>query len=700
MPKSTQATSSRSTSLHGTITVPGDKSVSHRALMLSSQAIGRTEIYGLLEGEDVLHTAAALRAMGVGIEKRDKVWIVDGVGVGGLSAPSEVLDMGNSGTGARLMMGLVAPYEFPVTFDGDASLRKRPMGRVIIPLEKMGVVITSAEGGKLPLTVQGGDNLVPICYELPVASAQVKSCVLLAGLNIPGKTTVIEPEPTRDHTERMLRYLGAEVVVEEQVLGTGFSEDALQPVRESCSLQITLTGQPELRARNIEVPGDPSSAAFPIVAALIVPGSEITVRNVLINSLRTGLYTTLIEMGADIAFSNRRELAGEEVADITARHSKLKGITVPAERAPSMIDEYPILAVAASFAEGTTTMLGLKELRVKESDRLSAIADGLKVCGVKAEAGEDSLVVDGNPSSIIHHPSSIRTHLDHRIAMSFLVLGLAAENPVTVDDIAMIATSFPGFVDLMRGLGAVIRFQEKVSGFKKNVLKPVPETSSFIIAIDGPAASGKGTVARRIAERLGAVYLDTGKIYRAVGVKLMQSSYDIGEAEDHASLAARHAIEISKTLKIDEIQHLELDNESVGMAASIVSAIPGVRAALLDFQRAVVASKQGAVLDGRDIGSVVCPDADVKFYITASLEARAKRRFNQLKSQTESVIYGDVLQNLRERDARDKTRKAAPLQAAEDAIRIDTTDLNMDEVFDKMWNVIQGSGRWSVVGGQ
>jgi 3-phosphoshikimate 1-carboxyvinyltransferase len=429
-----------SSPLSGTLTVPGDKSISHRALMLASQAIGQTQITGLLEGEDVLATAACLKKMGVNIRKNGDRWIVDGVGVGGLSEPSDVLNMENAGTGARLMMGLLASYPFASFFTGDASLRKRPMGRVTAPLSEMGAQFIAHSGNRLPLVMQGG-NLTPMTYTLPVASAQVKSAVLLAGLNTPGKTTVIEKEPTRDHTERMLRFLGAEIDVTQQADGT----------------HITLTGQPELTAKDIIVPGDPSSAAFVVVAATLVPGSDVTITNICMNPARTGLFTTLKEMGADITFINERSMAGDNVADIRVKHSPLTGITVPKERAPSMIDEYPILAVAAAFAKDVTKMEGLEELRVKESDRLTAVSNGLTACGVTHEAGENYLYVTGNGGTQAHGGGTVTTHLDHRIAMSFLVMGMRTENPVSIDDGAMIATSFPGFVELMNRLGASIK---------------------------------------------------------------------------------------------------------------------------------------------------------------------------------------------------------------------------------------------------
>ena len=429
-----------SEALSGTARPPGDKSISHRALMLGALAVGGSAVDGLLEGEDVLCTAAAMRALGAEVERgADGVWRVWGRGIGGLAAPGDVLDMGNSGTGARLVMGLLASHPLTAVLTGDGSLRSRPMARVATPLERMGARIIGAEGCRLPLTVVGAGAAMPIRYRLPVASAQVKSAILLAGLNAPGKTTVIEPDPTRDHSERMLRHFGAEVSVEDVAGGRA----------------VTVTGQPELIGRDLRVPADPSSAAFATVAALILPGSEVRLPGVGINPLRAGLYQTLADMGADIGFENRREEAGEPVADLTIAASPLQGVEVPAARAPSMIDEYPILAVAAACAKGRTVMRGLGELRVKESDRLAAIARGLAACGVEVEEGMDSLTVHGlggRPPG----GATVATGLDHRIAMSFLMLGLAAENPVTVDDAAPIETSFPNFAGFMTGLGAMI----------------------------------------------------------------------------------------------------------------------------------------------------------------------------------------------------------------------------------------------------
>ncbi len=436
------AAARRSEGLKGTVRVPGDKSISHRSLMFGAIASGETRITGLLEGEDVMRTGAAMTAMGAGILKRDGEWIVRGVGNGCLLQPEKPLDFGNAGTGARLTMGLVGAYDMETAFVGDASLSGRPMGRVLEPLRQMGVqVLSAAPGDRMPITLRGPRHAAPITYRVPMASAQVKSAVLLAGLNAPGITTVIEPVPTRDHTEKMLKGFGANLSVE---------------IDEQGVRHIFIEGQGKLSGQTIAVPGDPSSASFPLIAALIVPGSDITIENVLMNPTRTGLILTLQEMGGDIEIVKPRKAGGEDVADLRVRSSDLKGISVPAARAPSMIDEYPVLAVAAAFAEGETMMQGLEELRVKESDRLAAVARGLEANGVDCTEGEASLAVRGRPGGRGLGGGLIQTHLDHRIAMSFLVMGLAAEGPVTIDDRAMIATSFPEFMGLMTGLGARI----------------------------------------------------------------------------------------------------------------------------------------------------------------------------------------------------------------------------------------------------
>nr|WP_315470023.1 3-phosphoshikimate 1-carboxyvinyltransferase [uncultured Sphingorhabdus sp.] len=426
--------------LRGTLKVPGDKSISHRALMLSALAVGTSHISGLLEGEDVLATAAAMRAMGAHTERNGEgSWTVHGVGVGGLMQPSGALDMGNSGTSTRLLMGLVASHRLTATFIGDASLSKRPMGRVIDPLSQMGAEFTASPGGMLPLMVRGLVPAIPISYRLPVASAQVKSAVLLAGLNIAGITEVIEPVPTRDHSERMLRGFGADLTVD-------VDTDGVRHIR--------LMGEAELQPQQIEVPGDPSSAAFFVVAALITPGSEVTVTHVGMNPTRTGIYKMLQAMGADLTYANEREVGGEPVADITTRHSVLRGIDVPPDVAPSMIDEFPVFFVAASMAQGRTTTSGLDELRVKESDRLALMAAGLKAIGAQVQEREDGLIINGSGGEPLEGGATVTSALDHRIAMSFAVAGQNCYHAVTVDDVSPIATSFPTFEDILKNLQA------------------------------------------------------------------------------------------------------------------------------------------------------------------------------------------------------------------------------------------------------
>ena len=643
--------SSKSAPLKGDALIPGDKSISHRALMLSSQALGTTHIHGLLEGEDVLCTARALQSMGVEIHKESGgKWVVEGVGIGGLKGPANILDMGNSGTSTRLLMGLVTPYPFTSFFTGDASLRSRPMKRVVTPLIEIGAKIAAREGERLPLALQGTETPIAINYTLPVASAQVKSAIILAALNTPGTTTIIEPIATRDHTENMLEHLGIKL----NYSGTRISIEGKQKQTP--------------QNREIYVPSDPSSAAFLAVAALIVPGSELMMRNVCVNPLRIGLFNTLIEMGAKIDFENPRIVAGEKVADIRVRHSALKAVNVPAERAPSMIDEYPILAVAAAFAEGESVMHGLEELRVKESDRLCAIVESLNACGVQAAAEGDTLKINGTGKS----PKGggvINSRFDHRIAMAFMVMGMASEQPVDIDDITAISTSFPTFIALMNSLGA--RMHSEALAAK----------TPLVIAIDGPAASGKGTLARRIAEYLELDYLDTGSLYRAVGMKLVYA----GESPNNrtAALAAAKAIDA------DDLANPRLRQERIGQAASIISAYPEVRETLLDFQRKFARGRRGAVLDGRDIGTVVCPDADYKFFITATLYARAKRRHKELEGQGIEVVFDSVLEDLRKRDERDEKRTVAPLLPAVDAFIIDSSAADASEIFAKVVGVIE-----------
>jgi 3-phosphoshikimate 1-carboxyvinyltransferase len=442
--------SRQSDALSGEAQVPGDKSVSHRALMFGALAAGETRIDGLLEGEDVLATACAMRALGSDVECTENssgrnIWRVHGCGLGALAEADDILDMGNSGTAARLLLGLLATHPITTTMTGDASLRSRPMQRVLGPLQQFGATFVGAEGGRLPLTVTGAKDPLPIEYQLPVASAQVKSAILLAGLNTPGETTVIEPVPTRDHTERLLAHFGAEVRTEET---------------EGGGRRITIVGEPELTARDVSVPADISSAAFPLVAALLAPGSKLRLQGVGLNPLRAGLLQTLRDMGAVITEDNATDQRGEPIADLIVEAGLLRGIEVPAVRAPSMIDEYPVLAVAAACAGGTTIMRGLAELRVKESDRLAAMAKGLAACGVDLEETEDSLTIHGNgraPKGGV----TVDSGLDHRIAMAFLVLGMVSDEPITVTGAATINTSFPGFIELMNGLGANLESKQE-----------------------------------------------------------------------------------------------------------------------------------------------------------------------------------------------------------------------------------------------
>jgi 3-phosphoshikimate 1-carboxyvinyltransferase len=433
-------TSTPVSGLTGIAEVPGDKSISHRSLILGAMAVGETRVTGLLEGDDVLDTAKAMRAFGADIvREEDGTWVVQGVGVGGFAEPDSVIDCGNSGTGVRLIMGAAATCPISVTYTGDASLNKRPMARVTDPLALFGTRTVGRSGGRLPMTLVGADQPLPVRYEVPVPSAQVKSAVLLAGLNAPGQTVVIEQEATRDHTERMLAGFGAEITVQDTDAGR----------------VITLTGQPELTPQVIAVPRDPSSAAFPVCAALITPGSDVLVPGIGLNPTRSGLFATLRDMGADLTYENERLEGGEPVADLRARYSPdMKGINVPPERAASMIDEYPVLSVVASNATGTTMMTGVKELRVKESDRIEAMARGLRANGVTVSEGADWWSVDGLGAGGVPGGGICETFLDHRIAMSFMVMGMAAQQPVSVDDGTPITTSFPIFEPLMGALGA------------------------------------------------------------------------------------------------------------------------------------------------------------------------------------------------------------------------------------------------------
>ncbi len=659
------------TNIEGNIEVPGDKSISHRSLMLASQAIGLCQITGLLESDDVLNTMKAMRQLGVSINKVNDSWIVNCKGPGSLQQPNDIIDLGNSGTSARLLMGLVAAYPFTCFFTGDSSLRKRPMARVITPLQQMGVNFAVSSGNFLPCAVIGG-NTVPITYEMPIASAQVKSAILLAGLNTAGNTTVIEPLPSRDHTENMLNFFGYDCLVEQYNSGR----------------KITISGQqlPPRADRDITIAGDPSSAAFPIIAAIISPKAHLTINNVCINPLRTGLFTSLLEMGAKLDIRNKRKSGGEEIADITVSNSELNAITIPAERVPTMIDEYPILAMAAAVAKGTTVMQGLAELRVKESNRLEKIASGLQQCGIKAIIEGDDLIITGQPKGVPGN-AIIDSAMDHRIAMSFLILGLRSTQPVKVSNSGIISTSFPNFRELMASIGVNIvnisHDQQPCGAINASTIANIntaDDSTPLIIAIDGPAASGKGTLARRLADELDLIYLDTGTLYRAVGLKLIYNNQDPNDR--------KAAVKAAREIKMHDLSNPRLRQEKVGRAASIVSAIPKVREILLEFQRKIAHNPKGAVLDGRDIGTVVCPEATLKLFLTADITARAERRHRELQGQGITVLYESVLQDLQERDERDSKRDTAPLKPAEDAVIIDTSNLSADAVLAKVMQYI------------
>ncbi len=632
--------------LQGRLRVPGDKSISHRALILGALASGTTQITGLLEAEDVLNTAQALRALGVPIEKNGAQWQLKGRGVGGLRAPDGPLAFGNSGTGTRLMLGVIAGHDLRARLTGDASLSKRPMARVLDSLKQMGLEV---EGGRdrLPLEVRGSSSLVPITYELPVPSAQVKSAILFAGLSAAGTTTVIESEPTRDHTERLLKFFGAQV----------------RTAGKAGKLHITVEGDAELEGRDVAVPGDPSSAAFLTAAALIVPGSGVTIEGVLVNPTRIGFYLTLQEMGADVALLDPREEGGEPVADVRVRASKLEGVGVPAKRAPSMIDEYPALAIVAAFARGVTRMEGLAELKLKESDRLAATVAGLLANGIAARAEGDTLIVEG--AERVPGGGTVATHLDHRIAMAFLTLSSC--NRAAGDG----RRHHDGGDELSR----VPRADGKP---RRNFWHG---GGAMIIAIDGPAASGKGTLAKRIAQLWDLPCLDTGLLYRAVARDVAARGFKLADA--WAALA------VARSLDPASLEDPGLRTPGAGEAASIVASMPAVRAALLDYQRAFAARPGGAVLDGRDIGTVVCPTADAKVYVTARPEVRAWRRFAERQDQGMSVIYDVVLADIERRDARDAGRESSPMRPAPDADLLETSDLDIEAAFEAAVGLIK-----------
>ena len=636
--------------LRGRIDVPGDKSISHRALMIGAAALGRTTVTGLLEAEDVLRTAGALRALGAGVEKTGDVWVVDGVGVGGFTSPDDIVDLGNSGTAARLLLGLMATHDLTAHLTGDHSLRSRPMDRVIGPLSRMGAAFDARDGGRMPLVVRGAAEPVPIEYDVPVPSAQVKSAVLFAALNTPGRTTVTEREATRDHTENMLRAFGADIDV--RAGGDG-------------GRVISVAGYAELTARDVTVPGDPSSAAFPGVAALLVPGSEVTINNVGVNPLRAGLFDTLRDMGADLEIANLRDASGEPVADITFRHGPLTGADIPAARGAGHDRRIsgrggrrgggggrnPFPRSRRIAGKGKRPVRGHR----RRADRLRRRYPGrrrrYRRVGVWRVAARrrGNTGQSGSPDR-------------DGVSGAGTCRGKSGRDRRRGGD----RHQFPRFRRPDDGAGRDLRRRRRVS-------RPV------VIAVDGPAASGKGTLARRMASALGYAYLDTGVLYRAVGLALLRSGDD--PRDDAAAVRAARGLDAAAI----DFSDPDLRNEDTGQAAGIVAANPDVRAALTALQRNFASAPPdgapGAVLDGRDIGTVICPDADYKFFIDADVEVRAARRVKELQEKGDPSIPSRVLQDMRERDHRDRTRAVAPLAPAADASVIDTTNLNADAAF-------------------
>jgi len=640
-----------------TVTVPGDKSVSHRALMLGSIASGRTEVSGFLAGEDCLQTLAAMRALGVSIDQPTPTQLsIDGVGLRGLRQATGPLDLGNSGTAMRLMAGLLAAQHFDSTLIGDESLTRRPMQRVITPLTQMGAAIDSDCDGTPPLQIAGGLQLQGIEYEMPMASAQVKSAVLLAGLYAEGTTSIAEPDVTRDHTERMLRSMGVGVVT------TGNN--------------ISIAGGQELRGCQVKVPADLSSAAFVILAALLAEEADVLISNVGVNPTRTGVIDILQSMGGDISLENPQQLGGEPVADIRVRASQLHGSSVDPALVSLAIDEFPVLFVAAAAASGTTVFSGIGELRVKESDRIAAMAEGMRRLGIRVDESSDGATVHGGRFG----GGTVESFGDHRIAMSLAVAGTIADGDVVVRDVDAVDTSFPGFTDCMASIGADIQVANDDVG-ENAIPATVP-----VIAIDGPSGSGKGTIAHLVAKALGWHLLDSGALYRLVALSAMRAGVALDDASALADLAgsldARFDSNPDGTERIwlaGENVTRELRAEETGAGASTVAQVPAVRDALLERQRAFQQSP-GLVADGRDMGTHVFADAALKIFLTASAEERAKRRHKQLKDKGMDVSLAALSRDIEDRDRRDSERSVAPLRPAEDARILDSSGQSIEAV--------------------
>lgn len=655
--------------LKGTISVPGDKSITHRAIILSALAQGESEITGYCRGEDCLNVARAFQAMGVAIEETPTRLRVVGKGLWGLAEPDRPIDCGNSGTALRLLAGLLAGQEFFTVLTGDESLRRRPMGRVVNPLREMGAWIAGRKGGELAPLAITGRRLHGIAYSSPVASAQVKSSLLLAGLHADGETRISEPQRSRDHTERLFRFFGI-------------------PLRQE-GTTVILSGRPAIgwpAVQELPVPGDLSAAAFFIVGASIVPGSELTIQAVGVNPTRTGILDLLTEMGANIEIMNCREMAGEPVADLRVRAvPRLRGIRIGPDRIPQTIDEFPILCVAAAAARGETIVTGAAELRVKESDRIATMASELKKMGVPVTETPDGLVIQGLEGQPLTG-AACASHGDHRVAMSLAIAGLAADGPTMIDDTACIDTSFPGFESQLAAL-----LPESGGRSHKTPQKGSPgrPAQRFIVAIDGPAGAGKSTAAKLLASRLGYRYLDSGALYRAVAWKVIASGVNPNDEAAIARLLAgtRLTMEPSPTDARIVVDGRDVTQDirtpDISRIASVVSALPVVREWLLPIQRQM-AQAGGVVAEGRDIGTRIFPQADRKFFLQADPAVRAKRRQGELARAGHRAELAATLEELNQRDSQDRSRNLAPLVPATDATVVDTSHLSVEEVLERL----------------